>query len=122
MTYEELNSAVIAWGEIRNIVSPQYKQVYAQLNKVQEELLEVEHAIRALAATEDHGGSMAAASLKCRLQAELLLELGDLMVTVIIMSACLCVDPVDALQAAYDKIKHRTGTTINGQFVKDTLQ
>lgn len=46
------------------------------------------------------------------------LEMGDVFVTLIILCAQLCLDPVVCLAMAYDKIKDRTGKTINGQFIK----
>ncbi len=43
-------------------------------------------------------------------------------VTIIIVSSCIGIDPTTALEAAYEKIKNRTGKTVNGIFVKDTTQ
>ena len=46
------------------------------------------------------------------------LEMGDIFVTLIILCDQLNLDPVDCLGRAYEKIKDRTGKTINGTFVK----
>jgi NTP pyrophosphatase (non-canonical NTP hydrolase) len=47
------------------------------------------------------------------------MELGDCMVVLTILAAQLGVTTEQALEMAYNKIRHRTGKTINGQFVKD---
>lgn len=50
---------------------------------------------------------------------DLKLELGDVMVTLIILSKQLDIDIVECLQLAYDKISKRRGKTLNGVFVKE---
>jgi NTP pyrophosphatase (non-canonical NTP hydrolase) len=47
------------------------------------------------------------------------MELGDVLVTAILTSHKLGFDIEDALGAALNKIRNRTGKTINGVFVKD---
>jgi len=47
------------------------------------------------------------------------MELGDVLVTLILTANKLDLDIEDALAAAYDKISKRTGTTVNGIFIKD---
>lgn len=47
------------------------------------------------------------------------LEMGDIFVTLIILCEQIGIDPVECLSMAYKKIKHRSGKTINGNFVKD---
>lgn len=44
--------------------------------------------------------------------------IGDVFVTMIILSGQLGLDPKDCLQTAYDVIKNRTGKTENGVFIK----
>jgi NTP pyrophosphatase (non-canonical NTP hydrolase) len=50
---------------------------------------------------------------------EQILEMGDVLVTIILTGAKLDIDIEDALAAALNKIKNRTGKTVNGIFVKD---
>lgn len=50
---------------------------------------------------------------------DLKLELGDVMVTLIVLSKQLNVDIVECLEMAYDKISKRKGKTVNGLFVKE---
>lgn len=47
------------------------------------------------------------------------LEMGDIFVTLIILCKQIGIDPVECLSMAYEKIKDRSGRTINGTFVKD---
>lgn len=52
------------------------------------------------------------------LRGNMKLEMGDVFVTLIILCDQLNMDPVDCLGRAYEKIKDRTGKTINGVFIK----
>jgi NTP pyrophosphatase (non-canonical NTP hydrolase) len=45
--------------------------------------------------------------------------IGDILVTVIILSQQLGYSPTECLQLAYDEIADRKGKTIDGVFVKD---
>lgn len=47
------------------------------------------------------------------------LEMGDIFVTLIILCEQIGIDPVKCLEMAYEKIKGRSGKTINGTFVKE---
>lgn len=51
--------------------------------------------------------------------AEMKDALGDTFVTLIILADILGFDIIDCLLAAYEEIKDRKGTTINGSFVKE---
>mgnify|MGYP000948346470 CR=1 FL=1 len=50
---------------------------------------------------------------------ELRLEIGDVIVTLILLSRMKGLTIDDCLQGAYDKISKRKGSMINGVFVKD---
>ena len=50
---------------------------------------------------------------------DLKLELGDVMVTLIVLSKQLDIDIVDCLNLAYNKISKRHGKTIDGVFIKE---
>lgn len=99
MTFEELHDAVIQWGYKRNIVSS--KNVSTQFMKVTEELGELAEGIN-----KDNQGQIED-------------SLGDILVTLIILSKDLDVDLLDCLRGAYDVIKDRTGKTVDGVFVKE---
>lgn len=95
---------IIQWGRDKGLDDPK-----AQLNKVIEEVGEIAHEITRnnydLEALEQPD--------------ELYDAIGDTLVTVIILSDILNIDPMEALEEAYDAIKNRHGKTKNGTFVKD---
>lgn len=47
------------------------------------------------------------------------LEMGDIIVTLIILCEQLDIEPMECLELAYEKIKNRHGKTIDGTFVKE---
>ena len=46
-------------------------------------------------------------------------EMGDIVVTIIILCKQLDIDPLICLEKAYNKIAKRSGKTINGTFIKE---
>lgn len=95
---------VIQWGREKGLDDPK-----AQLNKVIEEVGEIAHEItRNNYDLED-----------IEQPDELYDAIGDTLVTVIILADILNIDPMEALEEAYDVIKNRHGKTKNGTFVKD---
>lgn len=99
MTFENLHDAVVRWSYERSIVSP--KNTHKQFIKVTEELGELAEGIN-----KDN-------------QRQIKDSLGDILVTLIILSKDLDVDLLDCLRGAYVVIKDRTGKTVNGVFVKE---
>lgn len=99
MTYEALQDEIITWAYERNIVNA--KNTHKQFMKVSEELGELAEGIN-----KDNQGQIKD-------------SLGDILVTLIILSKDLDVDLLDCLRGAYDVIKDRTGKTVNGVFVKE---
>ena len=99
MTFESLQDAIIQWGYVRNIISP--KNMPKQFMKVTEELGELAEGIN-----KDNQGQIED-------------SLGDILVTLIILSRDLNLDLLECLRGAYDVIKDRTGKTVDGVFVKE---
>ena len=99
MTFESLQDAIIQWGYVRNIISP--KNTPKQFMKVTEELGELAEGINK------------------NNQGQIKDSLGDILVTLIILSKDLDVDLLDCLKGAYGVINDRTGKTVNGVFVKE---
>ena len=100
LNFEKLHEFIIQWAEDRKIISP--KNVSKQFMKVTEELGELAEGIN-----KDNQGQIKD-------------SLGDILVTLIILSKDLDVDLLDCLKGAYDVIKDRTGKTVNGVFVKES--
>ncbi|QXL50351.1 MazG-like family protein [Ligilactobacillus salivarius] len=102
MTFEELHEAIIQWAEDRNMIKKDRLTVLAQFAKVSEEQGEL------------------SAGINKNDREKIEDSLGDILVTLIILSRDLNVDLSECLRGAYDVIKDRTGKTINGVFVKET--
>jgi len=49
----------------------------------------------------------------------LMIEMGDIFVTLIVLCNQIGIEPIKCLDMAYEKIKDRTGKTIDGVFVKE---
>lgn len=99
LNFEKLHEFIIQWAEDRKIISP--KNVSKQFMKVTEELGELAEGIN-----KDNQGQIKD-------------SLGDILVTLIILSKDLDVDLLDCLKGAYGVIKDRTGKTVDGVFVKE---
>lgn len=99
MTFEDLKKDVLQWGLDRNIIVPQnqLKQALKMVSEV---------------------GELCDAIIK-KDEEKQIDGIGDVLVTVIILSEQLGYDPVKCLEVAYNEIKNRTGKTINGTFIKD---
>ena len=102
MTFDLLIDQVYFWAKKRDLIKPE--NVSKQMLKVVEEL-----------------GELAAGITKNNEEATID-GLGDTFVTLIILSHQLGYEPRECLKAAYDEIKSRSGTTVNGVFIKDEQQ
>tara|TARA_A100001201_G_scaffold140946_1_gene135179 strand:+ start:197 stop:523 length:327 start_codon:yes stop_codon:yes gene_type:complete len=105
-SFEELENKVNEWAEEKGIF--QKSSALKQISKTQEELLET---LQALVVYEF-------APLQKNLN-EVEDGIGDMLVTIIILSKMVGVDSVACLESAYNVIKERTGKMVNGLFVKD---
>jgi len=94
------------WGVDKGITGPNGKgTVAAQMQKLMEEASEVVDEISIL----DSGDSLN----------PVMLEIGDVFVSVILLCDMLKLTPEQCLQVAYDKISKRDGQMIDGTFVKN---
>ena len=100
MNFEILRAHVLTWADKRDLLMP--ANAKTQMLKVVEEV-----------------GELASALLKNK-QSETKDALGDVLVTLIILSEQLDLDLIDCLELAYNEIRLREGETINGTFIKST--
>lgn len=103
LMYEDVNLPEIVynicnWAEDRNITAEGGATSYTQIPKLIEEVGEFRDA-----ETEE----------------EAKLEFGDILVVCIQIARLRGLDMVECLELAYEKIKHRKGTLIDGRFVKE---
>lgn len=97
MNFDKISMAVRKWRREKQITD-----VPKQILKVQEELTETWEAIYKNESTD---------ALK--------LEVGDVIITVIILADMLGVDLTECLRKSFNKIKNRTGKTVGGTFIKN---
>ena len=99
MTFDELIENVRGWADEKGILIED--NAPKQLMKVMEEL-----------------GETAGAIAKNKKTDEIMDGIGDTFVTIIILAYQMGLNPTECLEAAWNEIKDRKGTTRNGVFVK----
>lgn len=121
MEYEEISELVIEWGESKGILDS--STPLRQLDKTQEELDETREALKKLNDFNYQRDLMEGLGMPTSNKEDILAEvkdgIGDMLVTIVLLSEMVGFDSTDCLNTAYDVIKQRTGKMVDGQFVKD---
>ena len=99
MNFDELSENILEWASNKNLIRKE--NINAQALKMVEEVGETCGAIL----KNDHP--------------EIQDGIGDILVTVIILSAQLGYDPEECLELAWNVIKDRKGKTVDGTFIKE---
>ena len=123
MRFEELNARVIEWAQEKGILDA--SNPIKQLTKTQEELDETMDALVKIKDLHDPkqpslidvGNKQA---LIDQYNDEVVDGIGDMLVTILILSELCGVDPQHCLTVAYDEIKGRKGKMVDGMFVKES--
>ena len=112
-TMEELIDDVCQWGYSKGIIGINGEgHILKQLEKTQEELIETrDAALKFTLATNTVDQTEAVV--------EFIDGIGDLMVTIILAAQMMDVSVTNCLKAALKEISGRTGTMVDGMFVKD---
>lgn len=109
MNFEELQELVLDWADDKDLIHEENAE--KQFLKFVEEVFEFKTEMdNELSYTDPYVDEAVD---------RMMLEMGDILVTLIILCKQLEIDPVDCLDMAYEKISKRTGKTINGIFVKE---
>lgn len=118
-SFEELKEYVLDWADDKDLLHSENadKQFMKFIEEVFEFNVEMVLGLNYIKQTEYIGTSIDQNLLKIR---NLKLEMGDIFVTLIILCEQIGIDPVECLSMAYEKIKGRSGKTINGTFVKES--
>lgn len=103
MTFEELQKRIELWAVNKDLDKADPK---IQWMRVTEEVGEIRDVL--LKPTKFEHPELA-----------LVDAIGDSLVTLIVLSRQLKIDPVKSLEVAYNEIKNRKGKMINGTFVKE---
>ena len=98
--FDELIENITQWADDKGILVPD--NAPKQSMKIMEELGETMGAI-----------------LKGKKTDEVIDGIGDILVTVIILSKQLGLNPTECLESAWNEIKDRKGKTVNGTFIKE---
>lgn len=106
MEFELLQKQVLEWAEEKDLLKSE--NVDKQFMKFIEEVFEFKTELDINYIYD----------IDSSISYEMKIEMGDILVTLVIMSKQLNIDLVKCLEMAYDKIKHRNGKTINGVFIK----
>ncbi len=117
--FEELGEKVLDWAKDKDLLHADIAE--KQFLKFMEEVFEFrdEWTLYKDEFSFNNGyGEIDDNSYLCELADKMILEMGDIFVTLIILCEQLEMDPVDCLARAYEKIKDRKGKTINGVFMK----
>lgn len=121
MDFEKLQMEVLNWAESKELVHAEYvdKQFLKFIEEIFEFKTEFDILVRYRKYYRDNPQKRIPKAEHNRLTKNVKLEMGDILVTLIILSKQLDLNPEECLQVAYEKIKNRKGKTINGTFIKD---
>lgn len=108
MKFEDLQKQVLEWGDEKGITHSE--NIDKQFMKFIEEVFEFKTELDTHLLVDSFTRAIPDKNLK--------LEMGDILVTLIILSKQLEIDLVECLGMAYKKISKRKGKTINGTFIK----
>lgn len=117
-SFEELKELVLEWADDKDLLHEENAE--KQFMKFIEEVFEFNFEMENSKNYEDvcHHLKIAGSLAKTRNKRDMMLEMGDIFVTLIILCEDLGIDPVVCLEMAYKKISKRQGKTINGNFYK----
>jgi NTP pyrophosphatase (non-canonical NTP hydrolase) len=110
MEYKQLEEKVIQWGADKGILEK--SNPIRQLQKTQEELDETMQALVQFADAKTDKAKQDALD-------EVIDGIGDMLVTIILLSKIVGVETVPCLESAYNVISKRSGTMVDGFFVKN---
>lgn len=121
MNFKDLKELVLSWADDKDLLHSENaeKQFMKFIEEVFEFKSELDYFIKAKEILDLNNDNSYEKEKYKLISERMILEYGDILVTLIILAKQLDIDPVICLQLAYEKIKDRKGQTINGQFVKE---
>lgn len=123
MNFEELQELVLDWAYDKDLLHEE--NAGKQFMKFMEEAMEFYDAFKTYDCLDtfywldDLAKMIYEVDLKPP-RDDMMMEFGDVLVTLCILAKQLDIDPVDCLHMAYIKISKRKGKTIDGVFVKES--
>ena len=117
MNFEDLKDKVLKWADDKDLLHAENAD--KQFMKFIEEVFEFKSEFDYLERIGEDPSECYSDYEQIETQENMQLEMGDIFVTLIILCEQIGIDPEECLSMAYEKIKDRSGRTINGTFVKD---
>ena len=109
--FEELQKLIEKWAKDKDLLHAENTD--KQFMKFIEEVFEFKTEYDIFWHEVERQGSISREMIN-----SLLLEMGDIFVTLIVLCRQIGIEPTRCLDMAYKKIKGRTGKTVNGIFIK----
>lgn len=109
--FEELKKIIEEWAKDKDLLHAENAD--KQFMKFIEEVFEFKTEYDIFWHEAERQGSISREMIN-----SLLLEMGDIFVTLIVLCRQIGIEPTKCLDMAYEKIKGRTGKTVNGIFIK----
>lgn len=121
ISFEDVQELIVGWGYDKSLMIRHNsgKQFLKFVEEIFEFKTELDTWTRYRDYYEENPHKKIPEKEYARITKNLMLEMGDVFVTLIILCEQLDIDPVTCLDMAYKKIKDRKGKTINGQFIKE---
>lgn len=116
-SFEDLKELVLEWAKDKNLLHSENAD--KQFMKFIEEVFEFKSEMDYLCRIGQSSEEVYSDYEQIETQENMELEMGDIIVTLIVLCKQLDIDIVDCLQMAYEKISKRKGKTVNGLFVKE---
>lgn len=118
MNFKDLKDKVLSWADDKDLLhtenaDKQFLKFIEEVFEFNVEMVDYINRIELCKRTKIYDKFSAATT-----ERNMRLEMGDIFVTLIILCEQIGIDPVDCISMAYEKIKGRSGKTINGTFVK----
>lgn len=117
-SFEDLKDKVLRWACDKSLLY--YENADKQFMKFIEEVFEFKSDFDYLCRIGQSPEEVYSDYEQIETEDNMMLEMGDIFVTLIILCEQLGIDPVDCLSMAYEKIKDRKGKTIGGKFIKES--
>lgn len=121
MNFEELKTKVEEWAEDKDLLHSENadKQFMKFIEEVFEFKSEMDILVRYRNYYRENPQKKIPKAEHERITKKAELELGDIIVTLIVLCKQLDIDIVECLDFAYNKISKRKGKTVNGLFIKE---
>lgn len=121
MTFEQLQEKVLSWADDKDLLhsenaDKQFMKFIEEVFEFRESLIIIKNVGQMINQFKEQGINV---YFRENLVKDMMLEMGDIFVTLIILCEQIGIDPVECLSMAYDKIKDRKGKTLHGTFVKE---